>query len=171
MQLSLYARVIGDGTPLRGNPSNQAYLQNILNKEAVVYIFQSQYAEDGMTWYLVQYSGQWGFVRADLVRVMGEEETAEYLAALEAAQATPTPMPQATPEPLGPDATSAYAKLIKDAVNLRRTPSASGHVAGPHRRQHADAGSRARNTTARIPGIRSTTTARTAMSAATCARC
>ena len=62
-----------------------------------MYIFQSQYAEDGMTWYLVQYSGQWGFVRADLVRVMGEEETAEYLAALEAAQATPTPMPQATP--------------------------------------------------------------------------
>ena len=130
VQLSLYARVIGDGTPLRGNPSNQAYLQNILNKEAVVYIFQSQYAEDGMTWYLVQYSGQWGFVRADLVRVMGEEETAEYLAALEAAQATPTPMPQATPEPLGPDATSAYAKLIKDAVNLRRTPSASGTSLG-----------------------------------------
>ena len=130
VQLSLYARVIGDGTPLRGNPSNQAYLQNILNKEAVVYIFQSQYAEDGMTWYLVQYSGQWGFVRADLVRVMGEQETAEYLAALEAAQATPTPMPQATPEPLGPDATSAYAKLIKDAVNLRRTPSASGTSLG-----------------------------------------
>ena len=130
VQLSLYARVISDGTPLRGNPSNQAYLQNILNKEAVVYIFQSQYAEDGMTWYLVQYSGQWGFVRADLVRVMGEEETAEYLAALEAAQATPTPMPQATPEPLGPNATSAYAKLIKDAVNLRRTPSASGTSLG-----------------------------------------
>ena len=130
VQLSLYARVISDGTPLRGNPSNQAYLQNILNKEAVVYIFQSQYAEDGMTWYLVQYSGQWGFVRADLVRVMGEQETAEYLAALEAAQATPTPMPQATPEPLGPDATSAYAKLIKDAVNLRRTPSASGTSLG-----------------------------------------
>ena len=130
VQLSLYARVISDGTPLRGNPSNQAYLQNILNKEAVVYIFQSQYAEDGMTWYLVQYSGQWGFVRADLVRVMGEQETAEYLAALEAAQATPTPMPQATPEPLGPNATSAYAKLIKDAVNLRRTPSASGTSLG-----------------------------------------
>ena len=95
-----------------------------------MYIFQSQYAEDGMTWYLVQYSGQWGFVRADLVRVMGEQETAEYLAALEAAQATPTPMPQATPEPLGPNATSAYAKLIKDAVNLRRTPSASGTSLG-----------------------------------------
>ena len=77
MQLSLYARILNDGTPLRGNPSNQAYLQNILNKEEVVYIFQSQFAEDGMTWYLVQYSGQWGFVRADLVRVMGEQETAE----------------------------------------------------------------------------------------------
>ena len=130
VQLSLYARILNDGTPLRGNPNNQAYLQNILNKEEVVYIFQSQFAEDGMTWYLVQYSGQWGFVRADLVRVMGEQETAEYLAALEAAQATPTPLPQATPEPLGPDATSAYAKLIKDAVNLRRTPSASGTSMG-----------------------------------------
>ena len=130
VQLSLYARILNDGTPLRGNPSNQAYLQNILNKEEVVYIFQSQFAEDGMTWYLVQYSGQWGFVRADLVRVMGEQDTAEYLAALEAAQATPTPLPQATPEPLGPDATSAYAKLIKDAVNLRRTPSASGTSMG-----------------------------------------
>ena len=130
VQLSLYARILNNGTPLRGNPSNQAYLQNILNKEEVVYIFQSQFAEDGMTWYLVQYSGQWGFVRADLVRVMGEQETAEYLAALEAAQATPTPLPQATPEPLGPDATSAYAKLIKDAVNLRRTPSASGTSMG-----------------------------------------
>ena len=57
-----------------------------------------------MTWYLAQYNGQWGYVRADLVRVMGDAETKEYLAALEAAQATPTPMPQATPEPLGPDA-------------------------------------------------------------------
>ena len=130
VQLSLYARVINDGTPLRGNPSAQAYLQNILYKETVVYIFQSQFAEDGMTWYLVQYNGQWGYVRADLVRVMGEAETAEYLAALEAAQATPTPMPQATPEPLGSDATSAYAKLIKDSVNLRRTPSASGTSLG-----------------------------------------
>lgn len=66
VQLSLYARVINDGTPLRGNPSPQAYLQNILNKESVVYIFQSQFAEDGMTWYLAQYNGQWGYVRADL---------------------------------------------------------------------------------------------------------
>ena len=77
-----------------------------------------------------QYNGQWGYVRADLVRVMGDAETKEYLAALEAAQATPTPMPQATPEPLGPGATSAYAKLIKDSVNLRRTPSASGTSLG-----------------------------------------
>ena len=61
VQLSLYARVINDGTPLRGNPSPQAYLQNILNKESVVYIFQSQFAEDGMTWYLAQYNGQWGY--------------------------------------------------------------------------------------------------------------
>ena len=34
------------------------------------------------------------------------------------------------PEPLGPNATSAYAKLIKDSVNLRRTPSASGTSLG-----------------------------------------
>ena len=130
VQLSLYARVINDGTPLRGNPSAQAYLQNILYKETVVYIFQSQFAEDGMMWYLVQYNGQWGYVRADLVRVMGEQETSDYLGMLEAAQATPTPMPQATPEPMGPDATSAYAKLIRDSVNLRRTPSASGTSLG-----------------------------------------
>ena len=94
----------------------------------MVYVFQSQIAEDGMTWYLVQYSGQWGYVRADLVRLMGEQETKDYLAALEAEMATPTPMPQVTPEPVGPDSTSAYAKLIKDAVNLRRTPSASGTI-------------------------------------------
>ena len=101
-----------------------------------MYIFQSQYAEDGMTWYLVQYSGQWGFVRADLVRVMGEEETAEYLAALEAAQATPTPMPQATPEPLGPDATSAYAKLIRtrSICAARRPPPARRWAASPSTR-------------------------------------
>ena len=79
-----------------------------------------------MMWYLVQYAGQWGYIRADLVRPMGEQETAEYLAALEAELATPTPMPQTTPEPVGPDSTSAYAKLIKDKVNLRRTPSSSG---------------------------------------------
>ncbi len=129
-RLELYARVINDGTPLRGNPDPNAYLQNILDKETVVFLFQSQIAADGMTWYLVQYSGQWGFVRADLVRVMGEQETADYLAQLEAALATPTPMPQVTPEPVGPDSTSAYAKLIKDAVNLRRTPSQSGTSLG-----------------------------------------
>ena len=92
----------------------------------MVFLFQSQIAADGMTWYLVQHSGQWGYIRADLVRPMGEQETADYLAQLEAELATPTPMPQATPEPIGPDSTSAYAKLIKDKVNLRRTPSSSG---------------------------------------------
>ena len=47
----------------------------------------------------------------------------EVEAALQAALATPTPMPQTTPEPVGPESTSAYAKLIKDAVNLRTMPS------------------------------------------------
>ena len=126
IRLELYARVINDGTPLRGNPDPNAYLQNILDKETVVYLFQSQVAADGMSWYLVQHSGQWGYIRADLVRPMGEQETADYLAQLEAQMATPTPMPQVTPEPIGPDSTSAYAKLIKDKVNLRRTPSSSG---------------------------------------------
>ena len=129
-ELRVYARVISDGTPLRGNPDANAYLQTILNKETVVYIFQSQIATNGMTWYLVQYSGQWGYIRADLVRLMGEQETQDYLAQLEAEMATPTPLPQATPEPFGPDATSAYALLVKDAVNLRRTPSASGTSLG-----------------------------------------
>lgn len=87
----MYARVISDGTPLRGNPDANAYLQTILNEETVVYVFQSQIATDGMTWYLVQYSGQWGYVRADLVRLMGEQETQDYLAKLEAEMATPTP--------------------------------------------------------------------------------
>ena len=128
--LSVYARVNNDGTPLRGNPDANAYLQNILTKDTVVYIIQSQVADDGMTWYLAQYSGQWGFIRADLVRLMGEQETKDYLAQLEAELATPTPLPQATPEPIGPNAMSAYAKLIKDAVNLRRTPSASGTSLG-----------------------------------------
>ncbi|MBQ4264742.1 MAG: SH3 domain-containing protein [Clostridia bacterium] len=118
--------MLNDGTPLRGNPDPNAYLQNILAQETVVFLFQSQVAADGMTWYLVQHSGQWGYIRADLVRPMGEQETADYLAQLEAELATPTPMPQVTPEPIGPDSTSAYAKLIKDKVNLRRTPSLSG---------------------------------------------
>ena len=129
-ELRIYARVLQNGTPLRGNPDSLAYLQTILDEGKVVYILQSQVAADGMTWYLVQYSGQWGFVRADLVRLMGEEETNEYLASLEAQMATPTPMPQVTPEPVGPNSTSAYAKLIKDAVNLRRTPSTSGTSLG-----------------------------------------
>ena len=125
-RLELYARVLNDGTPLRGNPDPNAYLQTILGRETVVYLFQSQIAEDGMMWYLVQFNGMWGYIRADLVRPMGERETADYLAQLEAELATPTPMPQVTPEPVGPDSTSAYAKLIKDKVNLRRTPSLSG---------------------------------------------
>ena len=129
-ELRIYARVLRDGTPLRGNPTGDAKIQEILSAEDVVYIFQSQISADGMTWYLAQYSGQWGYIRADLVRLMGEQETQDYLAALEAELATPTPMPQTTPEPVGPDSTSAYAKLIKDAVNLRRTPSASGTSLG-----------------------------------------
>ena len=129
-ELRIYARVLRDGTPLRGNPTGDAKIQEILAAEDVVYIFQSQISADGMTWYLAQYSGQWGYIRADLVRLMGEQEKQDYLAALEAELATPTPMPQTTPEPVGPDSTSAYAKLIKDAVNLRRTPSASGTSLG-----------------------------------------
>ena len=37
MQLSLYARVISDGTPLRGNPSNQAYLQKLIGIQTISY--------------------------------------------------------------------------------------------------------------------------------------
>ena len=82
-----------------------------------------------MTWYLVQYSGQWGFVRRPRPRD-GRAGDGGISRRAGGRAGHPDPLPQATPEPLGPDATSAYAKLIKDAVNLRRTPSASGTSMG-----------------------------------------
>ena len=79
-----------------------------------------------MTWYLVQYSGQWGFVRADLVRVMGEQGTVRPSRRAGGRAGHPDPAAAGYAEPLGRTRPAPTPSLIKDAVNLRRTPSASG---------------------------------------------
>ena len=123
VELRVYARVISDNTPLRGNQDPNAYLQTMLRAEDVVYILNAQQATDGMTWYLCQYGGMYGFIRADLLRIMGEQETDDYLARLQEAEATPTPLPQSTPEPYTLESTSAYVLTRMGNVNLRKTPS------------------------------------------------
>ena len=123
VELNVYARVLNNGTPLRGNQDPNAYLQSILPEETVLFVLNSQVAADGMTWYLCQYGDQWGFVRADLVRIMGEQEKNDYLTALQEAQATSTPLALTTPQPYSLKSTSAYVLTNKSNVNLRKTPS------------------------------------------------
>ncbi|MEE0696873.1 MAG: hypothetical protein U0M53_01255, partial [Oscillospiraceae bacterium] len=132
-QMQAYGRVVQDNAPMRANPEESAYLQKMLTAESVVSISQSLMGSDGTMWYLVQYDGEWGYIKTDLVRLMGEQETKDYLAQLEAANATPTPTAEPTPTPV-PTATPApqdmrvYARVINDGTPLRGNPDANAYL-------------------------------------------
>ena len=123
MPYSAYGITLVDNTLLRSNANNQSLIQGMLASGTVVFIQTQAYDDSGMQWHLVQAGDKIGYIRADFVRTLTAEEIQAYLNSL----VTPTPAVSATPAPSN---LSSWAILIRDQVNLRKTPSSQGTSLG-----------------------------------------
>jgi hypothetical protein len=112
-----YAATLGDNVPMRGAADPNSMLVNMLAKNTVVYVSGQEYLS-GTAWHIVQYKGQWGYIRADQLRWLSQQETDAYLKSLN----TPTPTPANTLPPLDQNSPSSYGYVTKDGVNFRSTP-------------------------------------------------
>jgi hypothetical protein len=115
-----YAATLGDNVPMRGAADPNSMLVNMLAKNAVVYVSGQEYL-DSMAWHIVQYAGQWGYIRADQLRWLSQQETTDYLNSLH----TPTPSPANTLPPLDQNSASSYGYVNKSGVNFRSAPGGS----------------------------------------------
>lgn len=119
-----YAMTLGDGVPLRAFPDalGEIYLLIPYGQVAMV---RGQAYVNGETWHMVQYNGQWGYVREDQMRMLSQAEAEAYL---QSQQATPIPDVTAAPttEPISENSMSSYGHVQSNAkVNLRAQPSKS----------------------------------------------
>ena len=115
-----YAATLGDNVPMRGAADPNSMLVNMLAKNTVVYVSGQEYL-DGTAWHIVQYKGQWGYIRADQLRWLSQQETDAYLKSLQ----TPTPTPANTLPPPDQNSASSYGYVTKDGVNFRSAPGGS----------------------------------------------
>ncbi len=117
-----YAITIFDQAPLRTMTSQYSSITAQLPWGTVVYV-TGQTMADGAGWYSVQYSGVnggWGYIRSDLVRMMTDEETANYLSEM---YPTPTPTSVTTNIPFDEQGMSSYGYVDSGSVNFREGPS------------------------------------------------
>ena len=119
-QISGYAVTIGDDVYFRSLPSTMSSIIDVLNKDVVVYVRDQDY-QDGVAWHVVQYGTQWGYIRADMLRMMTAQEEQAYLDSL----ATPAPTLAITPPPYNPDGMSSYGYVSAGSVNFRKEASTS----------------------------------------------
>ena len=111
---------IGDDVYFRSLPSTMSSIIDVLSKDVVVYVRDQDY-QDGVAWHVVQYNSQWGYIRADMLRMMTAQEEQAYLDSL----ATPAPTLAITPPPYNPDGMSSYGYVPASSVNFRKEASTS----------------------------------------------
>ena len=118
-----YAMTLGDGVPLRSFADTNAEIMMQLPFAAVASV-RGQVFAGGTTWHLVQYNGMWGYVRADQMRMMTDDEVQSYLQSLEKGTPLPTEVPY-TPAPITQESLSSYGHVQSNSgkVNLRNAPS------------------------------------------------
>jgi len=118
-----YAMTLGDGVPLRSFADTNAEIMMQLPFAAVASV-RGQVFAGGTTWHLVQFNGMWGYVRADQMRMMSEEEVQSYLQSLEKGTPLPTEVPY-TPAPITQESLSSYGHVQSNSgkVNMRSEPS------------------------------------------------
>ena len=122
MQRIGYAVTIGDGAYVRNWPSTTSVIIAELPVNQAVYVAGQIYV-DGVAWHEVQYDGQqWGYIRADMLRMMSEPEVLSYLSQTEATE-EPAPTAVATLSPLDPEGLSSYGYVSSSTVNFRTQPS------------------------------------------------
>jgi hypothetical protein len=117
VQQSGYAATLGDNVPMRGAADPNSMLVNMLAKNVVVYVSGQEYL-NGTAWHIVQFNGQWGYIRADQLRWLSRQETQAYLNSLN----QPTPTPANTLPPMDENSASSYGYVTSASVNFRSAP-------------------------------------------------
>ena len=113
-----YAITIGDGAYVRNWPSSNSVIMDELPGNKVVFVNAQTYT-DGVAWHQVQYNRQTGYIRADMLRMMSENEVIEYLDQM---KATPEPTAVITVQPYDPNSLSSYG-YTTTTVNFREKAS------------------------------------------------
>lgn len=115
-----YAYAVGNNVPLRQMAGDFSAIEAYLMQGEVVYVSGQDYL-GSMPWHRVQYNGQWGYVRYDMLRFMTQAEIEAYLNNL---NATPAPTLVTTPQPYDPTNYSSYGYVTTTtSVNFRQQPS------------------------------------------------
>ncbi len=130
MQLQGYGVVLGAEVPFRQMASEFSRIIDNLEAGTIVYI-TGQTPADDQYWHSVNYEGYWGYIRADLVRMLTIAEEEEYLDRL---HATPTPEPMTTNLPFDTNGLSSYGYVDASSVNWREGPSTSAKRMGELKR-------------------------------------
>ena len=120
-----YAITIGDGVPVRQWPTSNSSIIDILGANKIVYVTGQAYI-DGETvpWSAAEFDGKWGYVRADMLRMISAEEMNAFSDLI---RNTVTPMPETTVVPYvyNPDELSCYGYVTTDSVNFREGAGAN----------------------------------------------
>ncbi len=130
MQVEGYGVVLGDEVPFRQMASEYSRIIDNMAAGTIVYI-TGQTTGDGQYWHSVNYEGYWGYIRADLVRMLTIAEEEEYLDRM---NNTPTPEPVTTNRPFDEAGMSSYGYVDGSSVNWRETPSKNGKKVGELKR-------------------------------------
>ena len=120
-----YAVARGDNVYMRTLPSEYSDISSVLSAGQVAYVTGQSYEfnADGTytIWHIVQYGNQWGYIRADLMRLMDQYEVDDYLDKL----TTPAPTLVTTPQPYDENSLSSYGYVSANTVNFRKAASTS----------------------------------------------
>nr|MBR4282064.1 MucBP domain-containing protein [Clostridia bacterium] len=118
-QMEGYGVVLGDDVPFRQMASEYSRIIDNMDAGTIVYI-TGQMPSDGQYWHSVNYEGYWGYIRADLVRMLTLAEEEDYLDRI---NNTPTPEPVTTNLPFDEHGLSSYGYVDGSSVNWRQSPS------------------------------------------------
>ncbi len=112
-----YGLVLVDGVNMRQTPGGTTV--SVLRVNTVVSILTKPRTTTANDWYFVKYDGVMGYLPATSMRVLYTSELPNYQLP-GGVVVTATPVPGATVAPAG---IKGYVKLIKDKVNIRKTPN------------------------------------------------
>lgn len=121
-----FAVTIGDGVYVRNWPSYNSVILAELPVNKVVYVAGQIYVDE-VAWHEVQYDEtEWGYVRADMLRMMSNSEVAAYI---EETSATPEPEVElVTIAPYNGSSLSSYGYVSASSVNMRAKASKSSEL-------------------------------------------
>ena len=110
-----YGLVLVDGVNMRQTPGGTTV--DVLRLNTVVTILSKPTRVTANDWYFIKYNDTMGYLPATSMRVLNSYELANYqLPGGVVVTASPTP-------PVLPAGVKGYVKLIKDKVNIRKTPN------------------------------------------------